>query len=76
MYKLVVNRGSESAYATGPSGVVAYWNDSNSIGGVTQTFDIEIQNYETGVVVYTCIYHNSRLIVLNLYVKSLRDTTN
>lgn len=53
MYKLVVNRGNESAYATGPSGVVAYWNDANSVGGVTQTFDIEIQNYETGVVVYT-----------------------
>jgi len=53
MYKLVVNRASESAYATGPSGVVSYWNDVNSIGGVTQTFDIEIQNYETGVVVYT-----------------------
>ena len=53
MYKLVVNRGGESAYATGLSGVVAYWNDVNSIGGVTQTFDIEIQNYETGVVVYT-----------------------
>ena len=53
MYKLVVNRGVESAYATGPSGVVAYWNDANSIGGVTQTFDVEIQNYETGVVVYT-----------------------
>jgi len=53
MYKLVVNRGNESAYATGPSGVVAYWNDTNSVGGVTQTFDIEIQNYETGVVVYT-----------------------
>ena len=53
MYKLVVNRGVESAYATGPSGVVAYWNNANSIGGVTQTFDVEIQNYETGVVVYT-----------------------
>ena len=53
MYKLVVNRGNESAYATGLSGVVSYWNDSNSVGGVTQTFDIEIQNYETGVVVYT-----------------------
>lgn len=53
MYKLVVNRGNESAYATGPSGVVSYWNDANSVGGVTQTFDIEIQNYETGVVVYT-----------------------
>ena len=53
MYKLVVSRGDESAYSTGLSGVVAYWNDVNSIGGVTQTFDIEIQNYETGVVVYT-----------------------
>jgi len=53
MYKLVVNRGNESAYATGPSGVVAYWNNASSIGGVTQTFDVEIQNYETGVVVYT-----------------------
>lgn len=53
MYKLVVKRGSESAYATGPSGVVSYWNDANSVGGVTQTFDVEIQNYETGSVVYT-----------------------
>jgi hypothetical protein len=53
MYKLVVNRGSESAYATGPSGVVAYWNDDTSLSGGVQTFNIEIQNYQTGVVVYT-----------------------
>ena len=53
MYKLVVKRGSQSAYSTGLSGVVAYWNDANSTDGVTQVFDVEIQNYETGVVVYT-----------------------
>ena len=53
MYKLVVKRGAEEAYATGASGVVSYWNDANSTGGVTQTFNIEVQNYETGAVVYT-----------------------
>jgi hypothetical protein len=53
MYKLVVKRGAETQDASGQSGVVAYWNDANSVAGVTQTFTLEIQNYETGAVVDT-----------------------
>jgi hypothetical protein len=53
MYYLAVKRGGETMTATGESGVVAYWNDVNSVGGVTQTFTVEIHNYETGALLDT-----------------------
>ncbi len=53
MYKLVVKRDGVSEVASGQSGVVAYWNNEDSVGGVSQSFTVEIQNYQTGDIVYT-----------------------
>ena len=53
MYKLVVTRGVESAYATRQAGVVSYWNDAASLSGETLAFTVEIRNFETNAVVYT-----------------------
>lgn len=53
MYKLVVSNGTDSQSTTGDMGVVSYWNGVTSLDGETQTFNIEVQNFETGAVVYT-----------------------
>ena len=53
MYRLVVIRGNESEEANRQAGVVSYWNNVNSVDGETQTFTVQIQNYESNEVLYT-----------------------
>ena len=52
-FKIVVTRGTDVMEAGGTDGVLNYWNDANSIGGATQTYNIELIQVSNGAVLTT-----------------------
>lgn len=52
-FKIVVTRGADVMEAEGTEGVLNYWNDTNSIGGATQTYNIELIQVSNGAVLTT-----------------------
>lgn len=52
-FKIVVTRGTDVMEASGTEGVLNYWNDTNSIGGATQAYNIELIQASNGAVLTT-----------------------
>ena len=51
-HKIVVTRGADVMEAAGTAGVTNYWNDATSVGGATQTYNIELVRLQDGAVVF------------------------
>jgi len=51
-HKIVVTRGTDVMEASGTAGVTNYWNDATSVGGATQTYNIELVRLQDGAVVF------------------------
>ena len=53
MYRLRITSGSVAEWSAGSDGVVSYFNGPNSTAGTTVSYTVSIENFMTGVSVYS-----------------------